>query len=271
MRSIRSYGLVGYCLAGALLFGSNAAYAGDAPETIDPSTMTPSFTEDFDSLDVSPWGDNGSRWIAHTPYSGDFGDAKFTDPVEGFPFTTQDGILHIEARKGDDGKWRSGLLASVNRRFEGFSQKNGYFEARMKLPAGKGVWPAFWLVGTDRSAHTAEIDVLEHYGALPARFSSKLHIWQRTPGKESSSQVHLTNVERGSLSSAYHTYGVLLDPDHVTFYFDREKIWQVDRPAEADMPFYVMVNLALGSGWPITETPNPSVLDVDYIHAFREK
>ena len=57
------------------------------------------FSEEFDKpLDVSPWGP-GTRWIAHTPWCGDFGDARFADPVEGFPFTIENGILRIEARR----------------------------------------------------------------------------------------------------------------------------------------------------------------------------
>ena len=80
------------------------------------------FEENFDKLDVSAWGENGSRWIAHTPWNGDFGDARFTDPTEGFPFTVEEGILRIEARKGPDGNWRSGLLASTNAKGQGFSQ-----------------------------------------------------------------------------------------------------------------------------------------------------
>ncbi|MGO7202060.1 glycoside hydrolase family 16 protein, partial [Rhizobium ruizarguesonis] len=66
------------------------------------------FEESFDSLDVSAWGERSSRWIAHTPWNGDFGDARFTDPAPGFPFTTDQGILKIEARKEADGTWRSG-------------------------------------------------------------------------------------------------------------------------------------------------------------------
>jgi hypothetical protein len=110
------------------------------------------FSEDFDGeLDVSPWGP-GTRWIAHTPWDGDFGDAAFADPVEGFPFTIEKGILRIEARKDDslkdkwNRKWAAGLLSSNDPKGNGFSQQYGYFEMRAKLPAGAGVWPAFWLM-----------------------------------------------------------------------------------------------------------------------------
>ncbi|MBY3332059.1 glycoside hydrolase family 16 protein [Rhizobium laguerreae] len=239
------------------------------PLNIDAYQLT--FEESFDSLDVSAWGEKTSRWIAHTPWNGDFGDARFTDPVPGFPFTTDQGILKIEARKEADGTWRSGLLSSVNPKGEGFSQQFGYFEARMKLPPGKGVWPAFWLIGLDRSKYTAEIDVLEYYGRAPYEFSMGFHIWRQSQGGQNSTGGYWQKVQDGILNSDYHTYGVDIQADKTSFYFDRKFIWSFDTPKEFHMPFYPLVNLALGSGWPIDETPNPSILLVDYIHVYQRK
>ncbi|ARQ59676.1 glycoside hydrolase family 16 protein [Rhizobium sp. MC63] len=239
------------------------------PLNIDAYQLT--FDESFDSLDVSPWGEKSSRWIAHTPWNGDFGDARFTDPAPGFPFTTDQGILKIEARKEADGTWRSGLLSSVNPKGEGFSQQFGYFEARMKLPPGKGVWPAFWLIGLDRSKYTAEIDVLEYYGRAPYEFSMGFHIWRQSQGGQNSTGGYWKTVEDGILNSEYHTYGVDIQADRTTFYLDRQYLWSFETPKEFHMPFYPLVNLALGSGWPIDETPNPSILLVDYIHVYKRK
>jgi hypothetical protein len=242
-----------------------------AEEQIDIAKFDMTLDENFDKLDVSAWGKNGSRWIAHTPWNGDFGDARFTDPGEGFPFTVDGGILRIEARKGPDGKWRSGLLASTNPKGQGFSQQFGYFEARMKLPPGKGVWPAFWLIGIDRSKYTAEIDVMEYYGRVPWEFSSGYHIWRESHGGQNSTDGHWTTVENGTLSNEFHTYGVEITPKRTTIYLDRKSIWSFETPKEFHMPFYPLVNLALGSGWPIDETPNPSFLLVDYIHVYERK
>ncbi|MBY3174858.1 glycoside hydrolase family 16 protein [Rhizobium leguminosarum] len=239
------------------------------PLNIDAYQLT--FEESFDSLDVSAWGEKTSRWIAHTPWNGDFGDARFTDPAPGFPFTTDQGILKIEARKEADGTWRSGLLSSVNPKGEGFSQQFGYFETRMKLPPGKGVWPAFWLIGLDRSKYTAEIDVLEYYGRAPYEFSMGFHIWRQSQGGQNSTGGYWQKVQDGILNSDYHTYGVDIQADKTSFYFDRKFIWSFDTPKEFHMPFYPLVNLALGSGWPIDETPNPSILLVDYIHVYQRK
>jgi len=242
-----------------------------AQEPLNINAYQLTFEESFDSLDVSAWGEKSSRWIAHTPWNGDFGDARFTDPAPGFPFTTDQGILKIEARKEADGTWRSGLLSSVNPKGEGFSQQFGYFEARMRLPPGKGVWPAFWLIGLDRSKYTAEIDVLEYYGRAPYEFSMGFHIWRQSQGGQNSTGGYWKTVEDGILNSEYHTYGVDIQADKTTFYLDRQYLWSFDTPEEFHMPFYPLVNLALGSGWPIDETPNPSILLVDYIHVYKRK
>ncbi|AHG46650.1 endo-1,3-1,4-beta-glycanase [Rhizobium leguminosarum bv. trifolii CB782] len=242
-----------------------------AQEPLNINAYQLTFEESFDSLDVSAWGEKSSRWIAHTPWNGDFGDARFTDPAPGFPFTTDQGILKIEARKEADGTWRSGLLSSVNPRGEGFSQQFGYFEARMKLPPGKGVWPAFWLIGLDRSKYTAEIDVLEYYGRAPYEFSMGFHIWRQSQGGQNTTGGYWNKVQDGILNSDYHTYGVDIQADKTSFYFDRQFLWSFDTPKEFQMPFYPLVNLALGSGWPIDETPNPSILLVDYIHVYKRK
>ena len=123
-------------LISAVLFGGDAAHSRAAQ--LDMSKLSMVFREDFDDrLSVSPWGPN-TRWIAHTPWHGDFGDAQFADPVQGFPFTVSDGILRIEARKDSNGKWQSGLLSSADENGRGFSLQYGYFEMRAKLPPGLG-------------------------------------------------------------------------------------------------------------------------------------
>jgi len=261
----------GFGLLVVLALGALRGQPSVAQEQLNINAYQLTFEENFDSLDVSAWGEKSSRWIAHTPWNGDFGDARFTDPAPGFPFTTDQGILKIEARKEADGTWRSGLLSSVNPKGEGFSQQFGYFEARMKLPPGKGVWPAFWLIGLDRSKYTSEIDVLEYYGRAPYEFSMGFHIWRQSQGGENTTGGNWRTVQDGILNSEYHTYGVDIQPDKTSFYLDRQFIWSFDTPKEFHMPFYPLVNLALGSGWPIDETPNPSILLVDYIHVYQRK
>lgn len=240
---------------------------GATPEigaTLDLTGWTRTFTEDFDKLDVSARGP-GSRWTAHVPWGGDFGDARFTDPVVGFPFTVADGILRIEARKVA-GVWRSGLIASVDSKGNGFSQRYGYFEIRARMPPGAGVWPAFWLVGLDRSTTTAEIDIAEYYGAFPDQFKSVAHVWNRKNNSLSYSKA-MRHPAPGA-TERFNTYGVDVEEDWITFYFNRQAVWRTQTKSEHRQPMYMMANLALGGGFPIADTPDPSVLLIDYIHVY---
>jgi beta-glucanase (GH16 family) len=225
------------------------------------------FSEDFDRLSVSPWGP-GTTWIAHTPWNGDFGDAAFSDPAPDFPFSVKQGVLRIEARQGPDRKWRSGLLASADPKGQGTSRQYGYFELRAKLPRGPGLWPAFWLasVAKDDAEASVEIDVLEHYGHSPGTYQSVVHTWYKDGRHNAVTHVH--EVEPGSLYDDFHTYGTMVGSESIAFYMDRVEIWRVPTPKEHERSLLILLNLALGSGWPIDQTPNPSVMEVDYVRIF---
>lgn len=262
--------VLGFALLAA---GSGTAVKtfGEPREAIDLCRFRRTFTEDFHTLSVSPHGENGSRWIAHTPWHGDFGDAAFADPRPGFPFRIDRGVLDIEARKGTDGKWQSGLLASATRAGSGFAQRYGYFEMRAKLPPGPGTWPAFWLNSRQPAGDKSpgvEIDIIEYYGKFPAAYHSAVHIWNKADPKRSRVEDHVVSVPAGSLTAAFHTYGADVEPDRIRFYLDRRETWSVATPPELHDPMMVLVDLALGSGWPIARTPNPSVMKVAYIHAY---
>jgi beta-glucanase (GH16 family) len=236
---------------------------------VDLTRYEVSFAEEFDQLDISPWGPK-SRWIAHTPWHGDFGDAVFLDPGPHSPFSVKDGILTITMRKSEQGRWGSGLLASSNRDRSGFTQSGGYFEARMKLPSGMGVWPAFWLASTDPSAKvTPEIDVMEYYGQFPEGYVVTVHNWQN--GADISHNDFHVRVPANSLSDDFHTYGVQVNNTAATFYLDRSEIWSVPSSDVFMEPLTVLVDLAAGGGWPIDHMPNPSKLEVDYIRAYKLK
>jgi beta-glucanase (GH16 family) len=247
--------------------GATVAFKSDR---IDLSGYELTFEENFDQLDVSAWGPK-TRWIAHTPWYGDFGDARFADPTDGFPFTVADGILRIEARKDSDGQWQSGLLSSTDPDGNGFLQQFGYFEMRAKLPPGPGVWPAFWLIGDQDPKTRAEIDIVEYYGHAPDTYHSVVHVWP----KDDTTQhrvCHLQHsVPAGSLTEAFHDYGVSVEADWTVFYLDRKEMGRVRTPPEHHGPMFILLNLALGSGWPIDQTINPSFMYVEHVHAYRRK
>jgi beta-glucanase (GH16 family) len=254
--------------AAVLLAVASNPYARAAePHRLDISLYTETFAETFRGpLDVTPWGP--SKWIAHTPWHGDFGDAQFSDPGAGFPFKTGHKGLKIIARKNADGKWQSGLLCSLDPEGRGFAQAGGYFEARMKMPSGPGVWPAFWLVTHTGSDDNAEIDVVEYYGKFTDGYHVTSHLWPKAKGVKPESQEKVIAVPEGSLTQAFHTYGVEILDNELMYYLDRHEVARLPASPAAKLPLSVLVNLALGAGWPIDETPDPSVLEVDYVKAF---
>ena len=252
------------------LAACDSGLAERGPGDLDLRDYRRSFSDTFERLDISAWGP-GSRWIAHTPWSGDFGDAAFSDPLPGFPFATTGTILRIEARKGADGKWRSGLIASRDHDGaggSGFAQKFGYFEIEAKLPPGPGVWPAFWLVGIN-PAPRAEIDVFEYYGVEPDSFHANVHVWGE--GERRFGDGKVVPVPPGSATGAFNKYGVLIDESFVTFYFNRHEVWRTPTRPEFKQPMYMLANLALGGGWPIDKTPSPSFFYVRSISAYERR
>jgi hypothetical protein len=258
----------------AICAGCSPGSAG-AAERIDLCAYTLHFADEFEDLAVAPRKlENGARWTAHTPWNGDFGDAVFSDPRPDWPFTISKGILRITAHRDESGRWRSGLIAAAEGSGMGHGVQYGYFEARMKFPPGPGVWPAFWLMSLQPARQTPkiEIDVVEYYGHMDDKYFVTGHVWYG--GKEE----HRTRregkrlpVPAGALTGDFHRYGVRVDPQHITYFLDGNAMWQQVTPEEHKAPLYPLVNLALGSGYPIDKTPDPSTLEVDYVRVYLPK
>lgn len=239
----------------------------DRPVTLNLKGYHQTFNEDFHDLSVSADGP-GTRWTAHTPYHGDFGDAGFGNPGPDSPFSVAGGILRIRAAKVG-GKWRAGLLCSVDPHGAGFSQKYGYFEMRARFPKGAGTWPAFWLNDatnlTDRSQTGMEIDVVEQYGLATQALHSTMH-WWRPGGKH---EAVATTAFVADMTEGFHNYGLLWTKENVVWYFDGVEIFRRPTPPELQSHAeYLLVNLALGGGWPIDKTPDPSDMWVQHVRAY---
>ncbi|MBS0477108.1 MAG: glycoside hydrolase family 16 protein, partial [Proteobacteria bacterium] len=104
------------------------------------------WSDEFDEASIGDWRLEGKRWIAHTPWAGDFGDARFDNPGRYGPFSIRDGKLEITARRPKGGRWTSGLIAAADETGAGTGLREGYFETRIKMTPGPGIWPAFWLM-----------------------------------------------------------------------------------------------------------------------------
>jgi len=264
------------CLVGALLLISQHN-AGEAetwlPPDFNPCSYKIVFSEDFSNFRVAAHKIGNARWTAHTPWNGDFGDAQFVDPQPNDPFTVSNRGLEITARKNPDGHWTSGLIAAADHDGHGFGTRFGYFEARIKMPPGPGTWPAFWLSSLkpvqDPSA-SVEIDAVEYYGHLTSSYQVAIHVWYgKSKEAKSRGALHVIEVPKDSLVNDFHDYGVDIQPKTITFYFDRKPVWEVQTPEELTFSEYPLLDLALGSGFPIQNTINPSRLQIQYVHIFR--
>ena len=265
MRALRS------AVAALALFATcGASSAAPARLGSGACALRPVLIEDFNDMSIAPHLLGPARWTAHTPWNGDFGDARFTDPGPDGPFLVKNGVLAIKAWQERSGVWRSGLIAAADPTGAHEGTRYGYFEARMKMPPGPGTWPAFWLAAAKAPQdpdRNVEIDVIEYYGKFTDSYHSVLHVWYADRPKSRGAGT-LTHVPDGSLVQGFHTYGVDISPQAIVFFLDGKKTWSQPTPPELSGPLYPLVNLALGSGFPIDKTPNPSTLLVDYVHVY---
>ena len=152
-----------------------------------------------------------------------------------------------------------------------FSFLYGYAEARMKLPRGAGMWPAFWLIPADRT-WPPEIDIMEWQGVAPRNDLVHVHY-----GNWHHPQSLGTAIDTGvDLWNGFHTYAVDWEPSNVTWYFDGKPVYGVTDPAAiAHKPMYVILNLAIG-GWlngQLKPSPKdfPATMAVDYVRVWSAK
>jgi beta-glucanase (GH16 family) len=185
------------------------------------------------------------------------------------------GKLRITALK-ENGKVYSGrVYAKVK---EGW--KYGYIEASIKLPKGKGTWPAFWMMPVNFRSWPAdgEIDIMEEVGYHPDYVSSSLH---------ATAHVHSNNTQVthemkcDGAEGEFHTYAILWTAKNITTYvdgkvqlsYDNKGLGRDDWPY--DDPFYVIFNLAWGGDWGgaqgVDESALPATMEVDYIRVFQKK
>ncbi len=164
------------------------------------------------------------------------------------------------------------------------SWKYGKIEIRAKLPYGRGVWPAFWMMGTNRGEvkwpQCGEIDIMEYIGAKDSttiygtihRDSEKDDPPYYSIGKTTKSQTIHTD---------FHIYSLEWNKKYIDILFDgqryfRYKIREATRKNGENpfrKPFYLLINLALGSAWPgpIDAHDLPAELLVDYVRVYQKK
>jgi beta-glucanase (GH16 family) len=194
----------------------------------------------------------------------------------------QDGHLVMEAAKeeftGSDGVKRHYTSARIMTQGR-FSQTYGRFEARIKIPFGQGMWPAFWLLGDDFSKvgwpACGEIDIMENSGAQRSTIHSSLH----GPGYADTEAITSSyTLPKGGFSDDFHVFAVEWAPEVIRFYVD-DQLYGTRTPADLpkgsrwvfDHPFFLVLNLAVGGnfpGRPDSSTVFPQRMLVDYVRVY---
>lgn len=188
-------------------------------------------------------------------------------------FLDGEGNLVIRAIKGASGEYTSARIKTQGR----FAIRYGKIEARIRLPFGQGIWPAFWMLGDDVDTvgwpKCGEIDVMENIGKEPGVVHGTVH----GPGYSGASGISAQYALPGSppLADDFHVYGVEWSPGLVEFSVDGisyAKVTPASLPKGAawvyDHPFYLLLNLAVGGGWPgnpDATTKFPQSMLVDWV------
>jgi beta-glucanase (GH16 family) len=262
---------------------------------LDRSGLAPTFSDEFDALSLD-LEDNGVQpkgtWRTNFGYGGSssldsrtlvnngelqvYADRLFSGTAKASlnldPFRIVDGKLEIiaEPLKEDlrqftwGRSYSSGLLTTKG----SFSQQYGVFEIRTKIPHGKGLWPAFWLLPTD-NGWPPEVDILEILGDNP----KKLYVsWHSNAGGKHTSETKPIDV--ADTSAAFHTYSVEWTKDAISWFFDDIQVATKPTPQDFHRPMYMLVNLAVGGSWPGSpdaSTRFPATYSIDWIRAYARK
>lgn len=261
------------------------------PIASDPSKWKLVWSDEFNSRavtapDATIWGrEIGDGTAYGIPGWGNSELEYYTGGTDNVA-TDGQGNLQITAKKADGSlmcyygpcDYTSARLLTKNR----FEVAYGRVEARIKVPAGAGLWPAFWMLGTDIDQvgwpQTGEIDIMEHVGRVPNEIFGTLH----GPGY-SGGQSYGQSVDLGEpVAGKFHTYAVEWQPDKITWFLDgvpyftatpndpflQGKQWVFNHP------FYILLNMAVGGNFGGTVSPDtvfPATMSIDYVRLYQTR
>lgn len=253
-------------------------------QTATPSRpgWTLSWNDEFNAADGSPA--DSSKWVLETGGNG-WGNQELeyytARPENAYQ---QGGNLVIkvlqEKYTGSDGVSRdytSARLKTLGR----FSQKYGRFEARIKIPYGQGIWPAFWMMGDDIAKANwpkcGEIDIMENIGKEPALVHGTIHGPGYSGDKGPTAPFALPDQSR--FADDFHIYAVEWEPKAIRFYVDGH-LYATRTPSDIPKsakwvyqhPFFILLNVAVGGSWPGNPDATsqfPQTMLVDYVRVYK--
>jgi beta-glucanase (GH16 family) len=257
--------LLAVCLTGT------AAGAGTRPAATQPAAppaQKPGWTLTLDDefegsrLDTTKWSDH--YWHGRTHANREL---EYYAP-DGYEL--KDGMLRLIARPvAPEDREKTKGLPYTSGMIEGsrkFAQKYGWFEIRCRVPAGKGLWPAFWLLPATRT-WPPEIDILEILDHDPSTVYFTTH-WR------DANRRHLSDGHRfkgPDFSADFHTFAVDWEPGTIVWYVDGVERARTSKGVP-DEPMYLIANLAVGGDWPgnpDATTTFPAVMEIDYIRVYQ--
>jgi beta-glucanase (GH16 family) len=248
----------------------------------DPTVWSLVWEDEFDGADGS--GVDAAKWTMETG-----GNGWGNNELETYTNRTQNaflssGSLVIKAIKetltGTDGITRNYTSARLKTQSK-FEQAYGRFEARIKIPYGQGLWPAFWMLGSDISTTgwpaCGEMDIMENIGREPSIVHGTIHGPGYSGANGLSADYTLSNGK--NFSDDFHTFAVEWEPNVARFYVDGilyKTRTPADLPAGAkwvfDHPFFIILNVAVGGSWPGNPdqtTVFPQTMQVDYVRVYQ--
>lgn len=187
------------------------------------------------------------------------------------------GKLIIESRKE---KWEEGDYTSGSINTLGKQSFTGDFriEVRAKLPSGKGIWPAIWMMGVNRFTEgypeCSEIDIMEFVGHSPGVIHGAFH-WLDSAGQNAGIKSRDAKVRINNLHSRYHVYGLERIGEEIALFVDDHRYLEFTVPQSAypgsfTSPLYLLINTAIGGTWSreIDDHSLPQKFFIDYVRVF---
>jgi beta-glucanase (GH16 family) len=188
------------------------------------------------------------------------------------------GNLIIEARQEPMGGRAYTSARIKTSPLRGGAWQYGRIEARIQIPRGQGMWPAFWMlgdnIGTVGWPTCGEIDIMENIGSEPGRVHGTVH----GPGYSGAQGVtHFYDLPGGAFADAYHVFAVEWAPTLIRWFVDSVQYHSVTPigvpgPWVYDHPFFIILNVAVGGSWPGSPdatTVFPQLMHVDYVRVYQ--
>ena len=264
------------------VFAQSAGWNFNWIEVVPAGGRTLVWSDEFNSI-------NGANWTNDVG-GGGYGNNEREYYTNGQNLSIQydaqagSNVIVFEARKDNPANYNCwyGRCEYTSARMTTSGKKTfkyGRIEARMKLPQTAGIWPAFWMLGSNIGSvgwpTCGELDIMEHIGSEAITVHGSMH------GPNYSGNTPFTGPYyfNENITSNYHVYAIEWDTNGVSYYVDNTKYYSVSRAQVQtygnwvfDQPMFILFNLAVGGNWPGNPDGSssfPQRMLVDYVRVYQ--